>query len=315
MGKGDQTAILSVIIGLAATMSGLAAAFVYPDVAPRVWQGLFWGGLFVVIGALLVLLDLHALRNVHKAVRITVPATGLVTFLCIVAWSYTATRESGLFARFVFPNPPQYWLSSHIRARYTFTNLTGRDVLISDLAVTEIQTNSSLYYPYASLDMCSKERMVGWRMIDQFNVPGTAPIKINDGTDIISTHPLANESVNEQTYTVKTVNIEKDKSISVVGDHSLYPEDWSSHNTVVICPSVVIRDAVHGDQVYVCAGMIDYRFPSAELANVRSIAPKDVKMDSVDHNEIKVGEIFAWRDAAVVLSSKGPSISCIRGPA
>lgn len=92
MDKGDQTAILAIVIGLAATMNGVATAFAYPDTAPRVWQALFWGGLFVVLAVLLKLLDLHALRGASEALRVTIPATGVVVFFCIVGWSYTGTR-------------------------------------------------------------------------------------------------------------------------------------------------------------------------------------------------------------------------------
>ncbi len=314
MEKGDKTAIWAIVIGLGAAISGVAAAFAYPELAPTVWRGLFWSGLLFVLFGALALLDLHGLGGLQRPLRIVVPTAAVLVFVCVVGWSYTGASESGLYARFVFPNPPQYWLSGNVRARYTFSNLTEKDALISDLALTEIQTNSSLYNPYGGLGMCGQGRMVGLRMIDQFNTPGTAPIKVTDGGDIISTHLMTGESVNGEGYSKETMNIEKYRSVSVVGDYSLYAENWKEHNTVVICPSLIIRDAVLGDRMYVCPGMLVYRFPASEMTNVRALAPKDVISDVVEPKENAVGEIFAWKDAAFSLAPARFTASCASGP-
>lgn len=296
MDKTDRTAIGGIVIGAGIAVASVAIPWEIPAAVRHI---LFWLGTIGAAGGAAVILDAHYLHARHKLLRYGVPAIMGVLFVVAIFAIYIRPEKGGVFARFRFTNPPEVWLNHSAQVEFTFSNQSSDDWTYGELAMTEVRTNSQLYHPFSALNICVDSNMRYWRMIDQFNPPGTAPIDGDIGFAIVSTHRSGGLSGPEA---VRQNPIPKGKSAFISTSFSFRQVDWDKFNTVVLCPSVLVKDAIIGDRIYVCPGLVDYRFPLSEKRNLETLKPADLDAIWIGHNQIGVGEMLAWKKTSSVLS-------------
>jgi hypothetical protein len=88
MNKADQTAIAGIAIGIGAALSGVALPGEFPNTAPILWHFFFWGGVLIIAGFSLMLVDLHWLRSRSKKIRTISPAALGILLVILITFRF-----------------------------------------------------------------------------------------------------------------------------------------------------------------------------------------------------------------------------------
>ena len=177
MDQGDATGIAGIIIGLAASVSSVAAVFLFPDVAPGIRHLLFWGGLLVVLCSGLFLFDIHWLGRQRKKWRVLFPIALVSGYVALVASLEPPHNESmpdGLVSpdnsgpksstdirrQFIGPLEGFYFKGTHIKS----------EIIASEVQYSEIQINHMRVWRVDVLDwVCNN--MGEYALAELSNIP------------------------------------------------------------------------------------------------------------------------------------------------